>query len=390
MPPSIALEEPRQPLSRIFKRIPPWPRAVLLIVGVLLAIRVVLPYALTWGMNNALARPGPFQGHIEGLSLALWRGAYVVHGLHVEAHDRQGEPTLTFSADAIDIAVDWRQLLHARINSSLVLKRPRLSIRRLNQEDLKAVATPSLPDSLSAAAGSAAAGPPGVDERWQDRVDAMIAFTINTMRIEQGEINFRDDRRDVDFHLAQFNASLKNLAGGQGHRSVPTSFIVDGQAVGEGRLHLNGSIEPWATAPTFALNAAVENLHLVALNPSTKHLNGLAFNRGVFSAYAEVQAADNRLDGYIKPMFIDLDVATFGDGQGGPATELFWRAAIVVAENILPNGRSEVLAARIPIHGRFDDPDTDVWTILISTLANAFLSPIMPGFDGIDRYTVKE
>ena len=73
----------------------PWLAAVIL---VLIGIRVALPYALTWQMNRVLSAPGPYQGHVDGISLDLWRGAYQVHSMVVTVTRDDGKPKPLFSS----------------------------------------------------------------------------------------------------------------------------------------------------------------------------------------------------------------------------------------------------------------------------------------------------
>ena len=363
----------------------PWLAAVIL---VLIGIRVALPYALTWQMNRVLSAPGPYQGHVDGISLDLWRGAYQVHSMVVTVTRDDGKPKPLFSSELVLISLDWRQLLIGRIRSSIVLNRPRLIIApsgpvtgSIASDDV------ALPTPPAEKAPAQAQKPPR--ERWQDRVSSVIAFRIDELRINDGLMQYYDEGRGVDLGIDHIGGEVLGIAGGKASKPTFATFDLNGGTTGGGSLHLIGRADPWALAPTFDVQAEIKGLHLVGLNASSKHLNGLTFRKGVFSANAEVHAADGEMLGYVKPLFNDLDVATYGTNQDNIAKTLFWKAAIVVAENLLPNDDTEALAARIPITGRFDHPETDTWTIVGSVLGNAFLSAILPGFEGMTQFTSK-
>ena len=370
-------------LFRWMQKAWPWLAAVIL---VLIGIRVALPYALTWQMNRVLSAPGPYQGHVEKITLNLWRGAYEVHSIAITVTRDDGEPKPLFSSDLVRISLDWRQLLNGRIRSSIVLERPRLIIApsgpvtgTLASDD---VALPIPPAENTPAQ---AQKPPR--ERWQDRVSSVIAFRIDELRINDGLMQYYDEGRGVDLGIDHIGGEVLGIAGGKASKPELATFDLNGGTTGGGSLQLTGRADPWALAPTFDIQAEIKGLHLVGLNESSKHLNGLTFRKGVFSANTEVHAADGALVGYVKPLFIDLDVATYGTDQDNIAKTLFWKAAIVVAENLLPNDDTDALAARIPIEGRFDQIETDTWTIIGSVLGNAFLSAILPGFEGMTRFT---
>ena len=362
-----------------------WPWLAALVLA-LIGIRVALPYALTWQMNRMLSAPGPYQGHVDGLTLDLWRGAYQVHSIVITVTRDDGKPKPLFSSELVRISLDWRQLLNGRIRSSIVLERPRLII------------APSGPDTGSIARIDVALPTPPAEktpaqaqkpprERWQDRVSSVIAFRIDELRINDSLMQYYDEGRGVDLGVDHIGGEVLGIAGGKASKQTLATFDLNGGTTGGGSLQLTGRADPWALAPTFDVQAEIKGLHLVGLNASAKHLNGLTFRKGVFSANVEAHAADGELAGYVKPLFIDLDVATYGTDQDNFAKTLFWKAAIVVAENILPNNDTDALAARIPIKGRFDHLETDTWTIIGSVLGNAFLSAILPGFEGMSRFT---
>ena len=360
----------------------------MIVLLLLVGLRVALPYVLTWNMNRVLAAPGPYRGHVDGLSLDLWRGAYQVDGLTVDVVPASGETKPLFSAAQIAIALDWRQLLHARIRSSIVLDHPRVFIGPAAVEVAKQP-TPAAESAKAEAEKAAdAAKPPR--ERWQERVSSVIAFRIDTLRIIAGVVRYVDERRGVELGIADIQGELRDIAGGKESKPTLATFTLTGGTTGGGTLRVEGRADPWALAPTFDVRAEILGLHLVDLNASARQLKGLVFRKGVFSAYAEAHAADSRLNGYIKPLFFDLDVTSYGSDQDNAATRVFWKAVIVVAENLLPNGKTDALAARIPIKGQFDKPQTDIWTIIGSVLGNAFVSAILPGFEGMATFTTTQ
>ena len=372
-----------QRLMRWMRRV--WPWLALLLVA-LIGIRIALPYVLTWQMNRILGGPGTYQGHVDAISLDLWRGAYQVHRLAVTVKRKDGEPKPLFAAERIRISLDWGQLVRGRIRSSIELDHPRLII------------APSGPPTADIDAADVALPTPATEkgkakeakparERWQEKVGSVIAFRIDALRIDAGVVQYFDEGRSIDVSISDIAGEVHDVAGGKESRPTPATFALSGGTTGGGTLRVEGKADPWALAPTFDVRAEIMGLHLVGLNASAKHLNGLTFRKGVFSAYAEVQAADGGLKGYVKPLFIDLDVASYGRDEDNVAKKLFWKAAIVVAENLLPNDETDALAARIPIAGRFEKPQTDTWTIIGSVLGNAFLNAILPGFEGMTRYT---
>lgn len=375
----------RQRRARWLRRRWPWLAALL---ALLIGVRIALPYALAWEMNRVLAAPGAYQGHVDGITLDLWRGAYQVHGLALTVKRKDGLPKPLIAAERVGISLDWGQLLRGRVRSSIVLGRPRLVIVPSGPPTAEIDASDvALPKPAMEGRPGQAAKPPR--ERWQERVGSVIAFRIDSLRVEHGTLQYLDEGRGVEVGVSDIGGQVREIAGGKESRPTSATFDLSGGTTGGGTLRVEGRADPWALAPTFDVRAEIVGLHLVGLNASAKHLNGLAFRKGVFSAYAEAHASDGDLAGYVKPLFIDLDVASYGRDEDNAAKKLFWKAAIVVAENLLPNDETDALAARIPIAGRFDKPETDTWSIIASVLGNAFMNAILPGFEGMTRFTAQ-
>jgi hypothetical protein len=112
----------------------------------------------------------------------------------------------------------------------------------------------------------------------------------------------------------------------------------------------------------------------------TKRIDDLSFKRGSIDGYVEARLHGDRVSGHLKPIFRDLDVRHYRDREGNEAARAFWKAVVGVAEGALDNDDKDQHAAVVPIQGTVEDPTTDVWTVLETTLRNAFVRAITPGF----------
>ena len=99
---------------KIFKKVFNIRRKVLIIVGVivliLVGVRIALPYIIKSYVNNVLSSIPDYTGSIEDVDLNLWRGAYKIQ--EVKLLKTSGKiPVPFFSADEIDLSVEWGALL---------------------------------------------------------------------------------------------------------------------------------------------------------------------------------------------------------------------------------------------------------------------------------------
>ncbi len=355
-------------------------------VALLAVIRALLPMMILWVVNHRLAEPGIYQGHVQRLSLALWRGAYAIEGITITADHGHGRERV-LSCAHVDLHLQWHKLLRGRIVARIEIERPDLVI------------TPTIAAAEAATKAATKAAPSLSDktfnkpdpsqketadrDTWQAKLRLVIPFRIDTLRIFDGKLAYRDNTKAIDLSLTRIDATVTNLVGGADPNadSVPALVEAHGVTTGDGQVTLKTEVRPWLEEPDFSLNFALVGVNLPALNPSTRSLDGLAFASGRFDGYLELAAHQGQIDGQLKTLLHDLEVAHFR-GSDKKITKAFWSVVIALGESLLVNDDTGAMAARIPLRGRLDGPKTSVWTVIGTLIGNAYFTAIMPGFDG--------
>ena len=288
--------------ARSYRRYRWW---LIAIIGTVIFLRLALPWVVLWSLNRQLSEPGVYQGHVDDVSLALWRGAYSLNGLRLTV-DRDGQgPEPLLNCEDLEINLRWDELLHGRL-------RARVEADRLSFILSPAAGPRSAPEKTRVdlpPAGQSPGMPPAPPaETWQNRINHLIAFRIDELRIKNGSFQFVDSHRDIDLELTQISLNVFNLVGGANPTvdTTPAHLTVQGLTTGLGRLAIEADVRPWVSEPDFALTMALRDLDLPTLNPSTRHLDGLAFNSGRFSAFLELSCSKGRIEGSLKPLVLSL------------------------------------------------------------------------------------
>ncbi|HQW24655.1 MAG TPA: hypothetical protein PLV75_01770, partial [Saprospiraceae bacterium] len=87
----------------------------------LIILRIALPYIVLNFINNQLSNINGYYGHVDDLDISLYRGAYIVKDIYIDIVDTTTQKQLPFfSADNIDISIEWKSLLKGQIVSELV------------------------------------------------------------------------------------------------------------------------------------------------------------------------------------------------------------------------------------------------------------------------------
>ena len=102
-------------------------KIVLILVVLIVAARLALPYIVLKYLNRTLAEMPGYRGHVEDVNIALLRGAYQVDSIYLNKHDSvSNKETPFFAAQLIDLSVEWRSLFKGEVVGELVFHEPTL------------------------------------------------------------------------------------------------------------------------------------------------------------------------------------------------------------------------------------------------------------------------
>jgi hypothetical protein len=96
---------------------------------------------------------------------------------------------------------------------------------------------------------------------------------------------------------------------------------------------------------------------------------------------ASVHVKNGRVDGYVKPLFRDLDVYDAAQDEDKSFGQKLKERAVDVIGKVLRNRPREEVATVAPIAGPLDNPKTGTWESLVGLVRNAFFKAILPGFE---------
>src|SRR6185503_5341011 len=111
-----------------------WLWSLAIVVVVLVAARAALPSVLKDEVNRRLKLLPQYDGHVEDVDVALWRGAYSVNGVRLVKTGVKSS-TRFFEGDRIDFSVEWKSLLHGRIVAECAMWRPNLNLVRAESKE---------------------------------------------------------------------------------------------------------------------------------------------------------------------------------------------------------------------------------------------------------------
>jgi hypothetical protein len=341
---------------------------------VVLGARMLAPYYILKYVNTTLDELDGYTGTVADIDLNIWRGAYEIEGIHIYKEGPKKRTPL-LSVDRVDISVEWSALLDGSIVAEIDLYEPKLNFIAEKKKESPAEDRNEKKQAKLAAQG---------ESTWQQQVKDLVPLKINRIGIHDGSIHYRDFHTDpkVNVFVQNFRGDVKNLTNSEDlSESLVATAAFRGLAMRSGKLQIDASIDPYQKAPTFQLEAKLEDLDAKQLNDFLRAYANVDAEAGTISVYTEVASKNQRFKGYVKPLIRDLRILRWKDEEEGFFGKL-WEGLVEGATELFENHDKEQVATKIPFSGRIDQPDADVMTTVVYVLRNAFIEALSRGLEG--------
>ena len=266
-------------------------------------------------IRNIRSRERDYPSAVRLDAVVFKRGKVTIDG-HA---DFLAEPHLGIKADiALDqIELDYFKPLTRRYNvavnkgvlsaSGLVEYAPTIKVVDLEQATIRGVVveythTPAEKGVVQAAtaktvkAAREVSNEPGLLLRAKEMrvVDSTVGFANKAVKPP-----YRVFMSQVSLTLSNFS---NQLADGTMVAKLTGKFMGSGNGAGDGHLPARED------GPDFDVNLSVENTDLRTMNDVLRAYGKFDVAAGTFSLFSEIDVKNNRIEGYVKPLFSNLDI----------------------------------------------------------------------------------
>jgi Domain of Unknown Function (DUF748) len=362
-----------------------WSRALLITGSLLLGLVLLLllagsPIAKSL-VNRKLAALPTYLGHVDAVKLQLWRGGVEVDNFILFERGHQDDIPLV-RAKSASLAFSWPALFHGKIGGKALIENLQLVM-------VKREATP--PKDQEKKKEDQKEKVEKVEEtkqqvaRWQDTLARAFPMEISRFEIRNGAVRFIDRTKQpqVDVALENLHVLASDLTNRPAAKDgpLPVKVEVQGITTGNGKLNMTAEADPLAKEPRFIMRFELRDMELPPFNSFLLAYSDADVSRGTFELFVEANAAGGAYQGYIKPLFKDLDFKNPSDKDKNFAQRVKEKAVSAVS-SVLKNDEEKKVATKAPFAGNFADNQVDVWTTIVNLLRNAFIEGLRGGFEG--------
>jgi hypothetical protein len=339
-----------------------WLKILLAFVAVLIIFRLILPYIVLKYVNKELKNLSEYTGSVQDVDLHLYRGAYLIKNIVIKKINKEGKETDTipfFTSTAVDLSLEWSMLFKGAIVGKLYAYNPVLNFvnGKHKNEDVKQ-------DTSD----------------FRQLLKKLMPLTVNRFEINNGQIHYIDLNTSptVDIAMTKIYVIATNLTNVVNKTErLPATVSVSAATYG-GAFSTYIRLDPLNKNPTFELKTDLKNLDLPSLNQFLKAYGNFQVETGKFNVYAEFAGKEGNFGGYVKPFLTDIKVKKL-EKEG--IKQRLWEFVVGTSLKILSNPRTNNVATKININGKFNDPDINIWRAVSFVLRNAFVQALKPSIE---------
>jgi hypothetical protein len=332
------------------------------VLVILIGLRIALPYILLRFVNRELQTIPGYTGHVDDIDVALIRGAYTIKTIKL---DKKGGkiPVPFFSAETIDLSVEWAAIFHRRLVGKIIVIHPIINFAKgpteaTSQTEIKT-------------------------QSWTKVVGDLMPLKINRFEIFNGEVHYRDfySEPKVNIYATDIHILAENLSNAKRQpKELPSTVEATAAGVYGGHANLHMKLNALDSVPTFDVKAELVDMDITKLNDFLSAYGKFDVRKGTISIYTEAAAKDGKIKGYTKPIIKDLRVVNWEKDKPHPL-KLAWEALIGAVNWVVKNKSKDQLATRVDFEGDLKDPDISTWYIIGQMLRNGFIQALYPSLE---------
>ena len=206
-------------------------------------------------------------------------------------------------------------------------------------------------------------------------------YRVDLLKVSAATFGYVDKTTNPGYRLFidSVEGSIKNFSNHLEEGAATVEFT--GKFMGTGDTRVKGTFRPEKKSPDFDINVAIENTDMVSMSDLFRSYGDFDIKSGSFSFFSELTIRDDRVDGYVKPLFKDMKVT---DRRPSKQKSLFHKIYVGLVGGIaklLENRPHEEVATKANISGPISSPHTSTWQVIGNLIRNAFIKSILPGFE---------
>jgi hypothetical protein len=204
---------------------------------------------------------------------------------------------------------------------------------------------------------------------------------VDTAIVRDGTFAIVNQQDDPAYRLfvADMAARVEHFSNQRSERRGRAHL--SGKFMGSAPLQIDTDFAPAATQADFRIVTKLEDVPLPQMNDFLRAKAGIDVTKGRLSFYSEMRVRNGRVDGYVKPLFADMDVYDVEQDKGKNVFQQLKEALVGAGSTVLENRTRDEVATVASLSGPVENPNASTLDVVLGLLRNAFIKAILPGLE---------
>ena len=202
---------------------------------------------------------------------------------------------------------------------------------------------------------------------------------IDHAKILNSEIGFVNEATTPHYrvYLSDANIGLDNFSN---QLTEGAAYVkMTGKFMGSGLTQFSGTFRPETDSPDFDLQVRMVKTKMQSLNDVLRAYGDFDVVQGVFSFFTELRVKNAAIQGYVKPLFKDVDVYDPEQDRDKALAQKIYEGIVGGTVTMLENRPRNEVATLADVSGPLTNPKLSTWQVVVKLIQNAFFKAILPG-----------
>jgi hypothetical protein len=209
---------------------------------------------------------------------------------------------------------------------------------------------------------------------------SILKANVDRFTVHNGTFGYVDETTNPKYRVSLDAANIDVRDITNRSDTKPVKVNVTGLLDASGKTNLTASFLPRQSNPEMELALQIEGTEMRAMNDLFRAYGNFDVAQGQFSFYSELQIKDGRIDGYVKPLFSNLDVYDREQDKDKNVFQQIYEGIVGGVGTLLEN-RREAVATQADVTGAANSPKLSTWQVVVNLVTNAFFKAILPGLE---------
>ena len=120
-----------------------------------------------------------------------------------------------------------------------------------------------------------------------------------------------------------------------------------------------------------------------AMNNLFRAYGGFDAAAGRFSLYSKVKVQNGRMEGYVKPLFRDVEIYNKNQEENDSLFQKIYEGIVGAIAQLLENQPREEIATKPDLSGTLKNPKANTSQAILELIRNAFFKAMLPGLESL-------